>query len=259
MKGIYLFSLAAALLATAPSLALAADGQTTLSLGADYTKGNYGKSESTEILNVPVTAKYETGRWVYKLVVPYIRITGPGNVLGGGAERVTLPGEAVGRRTESGLGDIVASVAYGVLSGPDAPLYLDLTGKVKFGTADEEKGLGTGKNDYSLQLDAYQAYGRVTPFATLGYRRYGDPDGFDLINVYYGSLGLSYRVSQSTSAGLAYDARNRIVEGGARVREAMAFVSYKFSTTWKLQLYAIKGYADASPDKGGGAVLAYSY
>ena len=250
-------ALAAALLTAAPSISLAADRLTTLSLGADYTKGNYGQSESTEILNVPITAKYETGRWVYKLVLPYIRITGPGNVVG--ADRVTLPGQAAGQRTESGLGDVIGSVAYGVLSGADVPVFLDLTGKIKFGTADENRGLGTGKTDYSLQLDAYQAYGRFTPFATLGYRWYGDPEGFDLINVYYGSLGLSYRISPSTSAGLAYDARNRIVEGGARVREATGFVSYKFSPAWKLQLYAIKGYADASPDKGGGAVLAYSF
>jgi outer membrane scaffolding protein for murein synthesis (MipA/OmpV family) len=248
----------AAVLATATrSAALAADGVATLSVGADYTKGNYGQSESTEILSVPVTAKYEAGRWVYKLMVPYIRITGPGNVVGG--DRVVLPGEAAGRRTESGLGDVVASAAYGVLSGREVPFQLDLTGKVKFGTADEARGLGTGKNDYALQLDAYQAYGRLTPFATLGYRWYGDPEGFDLIDVYYGSLGLSYRISPSASAGLAYDARNRIVEGGARVRELTAFVSCKFSRDWKLQLYAIKGYADASPDRGAGAVLAYSF
>ena len=33
------------------------------------------------------------------------------------------------------------------------PLLIDLTGKVKFGTADENKGLGTGENDYAVQAD----------------------------------------------------------------------------------------------------------
>jgi hypothetical protein len=31
------------------------------------------------------------------------------------------------------------------------------------------------------------------------------------------------------------------------------------SRDWKLQLYAIKGFADASPDHGAGAMLAYGF
>ena len=39
---------------------------------------------------------------------------------------------------------------------------MDLTGKVKFGTADDTKGLGTGKNDYAcVQLDGFWT---VSPF-----------------------------------------------------------------------------------------------
>src|SRR3954471_11221414 len=87
----------------------------TLGTGLDYTTGKYGASEKTEILYVPFYARYETGPWIFRLTVPYIRITGPGNVIGGGEDRVTVPGRDVGRRTESGLGDIVGSVFYNVL------------------------------------------------------------------------------------------------------------------------------------------------
>src|SRR5258705_1572146 len=79
-----------------------ADGVFTLGTGFDYTTGKYGTSEKTEILYVPLSGKYETGPWTFRAVVPYIRITGPGNVVGAGADRVTLPGASTTRRTESG-------------------------------------------------------------------------------------------------------------------------------------------------------------
>src|SRR5438067_2246733 len=162
------------LTALAAPAAVLAEGL-TLGTGFDYTSGKYGTSEKTDILYVPFYGRYETGRGVFRLTVPYIRITGPGNVLGAGADRVTLPGPTGARRTESGLGDVVGSAFYNVLSERNGPLGLDLGAKVKFGTADETKGLGTGKNDYSLQADFFKPLGATTVFGSLGHRWYGDP------------------------------------------------------------------------------------
>jgi hypothetical protein len=238
----------------------AEDGLLTFSTGADYTTGKYGQSERTDVLFVPFIGRYETGRWIYKVTVPYIRITGPGNVVGSGEDRVTLGGGGTAaRRTESGLGDVTAGAFYNVLSEGNAPVSLDLGAKIKLGTADKNKGLGTGKTDYAVQADVFKALGQLLPFATLGYRWYGDPEGVDLRNVFYGSVGASYRVSQPMSAGLAYDFRPAITATGGRVSELIAFMSYKLSPEWKMQLYAVKGYATASPDFGAGAVLGYSF
>src|SRR3954469_13903655 len=184
-------ALAAALLAATTQSALGADGLTTLSTGLDYTTGKYGASESTDILYIPFTGKYEIGPWTAKLVVPWIRITGPGNVVGAPGDTVVLGGASTGRRTESGLGDVVASAFYNVLNERSAPFGLDLGGKVKLGTADENRGLGTGKNDFSVQADAFKPMGALTPFASFGYRWYGDPSGVDFKNVFYYSLGTS--------------------------------------------------------------------
>src|SRR5437763_13386023 len=71
--------------------------------GFDYTSGKYGGSQSTDTLYIPFYARYETGPLVLRLTVPYVTITGPGNVIGAGADRVVVPGRDVGRRTESGL------------------------------------------------------------------------------------------------------------------------------------------------------------
>src|SRR4051812_435575 len=92
-------ALATALLAAAIQPALGAEGLTTLSVGADYTTGKYGASDSTDILYIPFTGKYEVGPWTAKLVVPWIRITGPGNVVGAPGDTVVVAGESAGRRT----------------------------------------------------------------------------------------------------------------------------------------------------------------
>src|SRR5438552_7503473 len=71
-------------LVTTNSIAFAADALTTLSVGADSSTGKYGQDQSTHIFFMPITGKYEAGPWTLKLLVPYIRITGPGNVIGPG-------------------------------------------------------------------------------------------------------------------------------------------------------------------------------
>ena len=101
--------------------------------------------------------------------------------------------------------------------------------------------------------------GTFTPFATLGYRHYGDPPDIDFRNVLYGSLGSTYRLSAQTSFGAAYDFRERIVEGGARLSEVSAFLSHRVRSDLRVQLYAVFGFADASPDAVAGLTASYSF
>ena len=231
----------------------------TLGTGFDYTSGKYTGSEETRILYVPFTAKYETGAWALRATVPYIRIDGPGNVVGAGTDRVTLSGASAGRRSESGLGDIVLGAFYSVLSEQRAAVGLDVGAKLKLGTADEKKGLGTGKEDWSVQADLFKPLGALTLFGSLGYRWYGDPAGVDLDNVLYWALGGAYRLSADASAGLAYDYRPAITRGGGEISEITGFVTKRLSREWKLQPYLVLGFGKASPDWGAGAQVAYSY
>ena len=250
----------AVVLASAPcGITLAAEGVLTVGAGAEYSSGKYGGTEKTQIFYLPVTAKYETGPWAFKAVVPYIRVTGPGNVVGAGADRVTLPGAPAARRTDSGLGDVVASVFNNLVDERQARFGVDVGAKVKLGTADEAKGLGTGETDYAVQADFYMPLGALTAFGTLGYRWYGDPPGVDLKDVFYGAIGASYRVSGETSVGLAYDLRPRITTTGARISEATAFISQRLSREWRAQFYSVLGFSDGSPDFGLGATLNYRF
>jgi len=238
-----------------------AEGKMSVSLGADYSSGNYGGTQATEVWYFPLTAKYESDAWALRLTAPYLRITGPGNVLGTPGQIIVIPGAAVVRRTEAGMGDVVAGATWKAHFDPGAAYGIDLTGKIKFATADETRGLGTGKNDYALQADMFKSFSHspASVFATLGYRALGEPAGVNLNNIWFGSLGCGYRFSATASAGAALDLRQASSAAGAPARELSAFVSYKLLPESKIQLYVLKGTTRSSPDWGGGMVYSKGF
>lgn len=228
----------------------------SLLTGVDYSSGDYGASEETRILYVPLTLKLERERYIFRLTVPYLRIDAPvgGEVIAVGPDGQPIRAATGRRETNTGPGDVVAAGTYNVAI-TEAGAFFDVTGKIKLATADETKGLGTGENDYSLQLDWAQAFERLTPFATGGYRVYGDPPGIDFDNVFFGSLGGSYAFTADTSGGVVYDFRESLTPGSDPVRELTAFVTRATGDRTKLQAYVLTGFSDSSPDWGAGTVV----
>lgn len=237
-----------------------AEGYLTLTSGVDYSSGKYGQSQSTDITYVPLVAKYETDTTTLKLTVPWLQITGPGEVVGVDAALVKNDSNRK-ITTESGLGDVVFSATRTVANfGEVRPLILDVTGKVKFATASKSKGLGTGKNDYTVELDAYKPLDNpITLFGGLGYKKMGDPEDVNLNNVWFASAGFSYKINPSTSAGVMGDYRQETLNTSYPMREVTAFVTHKFNAQYKLQSYLTHGYSDVSADWGGGLMLGYIF
>jgi hypothetical protein len=231
-------------------------GELSLSAGIDYSTGKYGQTTSTDILSVPVTAKLEKNDWTLKLTVPWLEVTGPANVVEGvGAVR----GRANARQTRSGLGDIVASVGRTVWDNPASGTAVDITGKIKFGTASAADGLGTGENDYSLAVEPSQRFGAVTAFGSLGYKLVGSPAGADLGDVVFGSLGGAVDVARDTPAGLEFSFQEPTSGTAESQADVTAFVSHRLGDQSKSQLYLVRGLADGSPDWGGGATVSYKF
>lgn len=226
--------------------ALADDSRFSLGGGFDYSSGKYGGTTSTDILYIPVIAKYETESLTLKLTVPYIRVTSLGNVIRGmgAVSRST----STRTTTQSGLGDVIATAAYVVYDA--SSLLLDVAGNVKFGTASANKGLGTGENDYSAQLDAYYTVETTTLFATAGHKIVGAPEGITVNNINYGTLGIRQKLNEKHAVGLMLDAAQSPTELAPGTRELTAFFSNKISNERKLQASVMKGLSDASPDWG---------
>ncbi|MGJ7518528.1 hypothetical protein ACSFE6_29835 [Pseudomonas baetica] len=225
----------------------------TTAIGLDYSSGDYGTGTTSEIWYVPIAGKYETGPMTYKVTIPWLRITNPEV----GPNGDPLPGGC--RDVESGLGDTVASAGYALLDGSEEGVLLDLIGKVKFPTADEDQCLGTGETDYTAQVDITKAFGRVTAFGTLGWKKFGDPPDSDFDDPFFISLGFAIPVAARTTAGTSYDWRQKVVSTGSQIQEFTLFLTHKLSQEWKIQLYAVKGFTDASPDAEGGLVLYHMF
>ena len=255
MKNAILATSLIALFATAPIQTAFAEesGKISLETGMDYNTGKYGGTQSTNILYVPVTGKYQDKSWTLKLTVPYLQISGPRNVING----VGVIGTATNTRTtRSGLGDVIAAATHNVYNEGSSGFMVNLTGKVKFGTANSAQGLGTGKNDYSFQSELFQLTGNLTEFGTFGYKVYGTPAGYTLNNIFYGSLGGSYKFDQETNGGILLNLSEKASPTGSSHIEAIFFASHKLEKNWKAQGYVLKGFTNSVPSWGAGVTVA---
>ena len=244
--------------------ALAADsGELSLGVGFNYSSGEYGTSTTTEILSIPIIARYDHGPWIFKLTIPYLSISGGTSVVPGiGRVSSSNPkrrGDGASEATATGLGDIVASATYTTFYNSATTFGVDVTGRVKLGTADRDQGLGTGANDYSMQVDLYKTYDRVTYFGGIGYTELGSSPYIQLNSVLNATAGASYKLDERNSAGLSVDTRERASPSGSPQRELTAFWTQKIDSTWKMQAYVLKGFANGSPDWGVGASVAHAF
>ena len=226
------------------------------STGFDFSSGTFGATKHTEILYIPVTLQAAKGPWTLKAVVPWLRVSGPARLLDGAAEGSTTFRTSGGA---AGVGDIGLSVMYSLESLYNYGLYIDFTAKAKAPTASFAKGLGTGAWDGAFQVDIAKAWGGFMPFATLGYRVTGQPKGFALRDVIFGTLGLQYSWHEHLATGVFYDMRRAAIKSAAAPQEGTAYVNYRFNDDWAVNAYAVAGFSTNSPSAGGGLVFSYRW
>ncbi len=244
-------------------------GQFSVTIGAEYSSGNYGGSADTDIWYFPLNFRYERDRWLFRVEVPYLIVQGPSDVLivGGGGMGGHGPGPGGGMtvtgvtstsRTDSGIGDIVGAVSYRLQRAAASRPAIDLTGLVYFGTADVAKNLGTGENGYAAQLGVAQDAGVATVFGTLGYRVSGDPPGIDYNDVFYGTLGIEHAFARNI-VGVAFDLQQAYLSGGDAFATFTGYLVTRPNTSTKLTTYLLLGLSDAAPDWGVGVTYGWYY
>jgi hypothetical protein len=236
-----------------------------VSVGAEYTRGDYGGATDTKIWTLPLTLRYFTESWYARLTIPYLIVEGSRNVVGSG-------GRAMGGRkasgmtttvisasgTDSGMGDVTAAAGYRLLAQAEYRPALDLTGKIFFGTADEAKGLGTGENDYAAQIDLTHDFDDWVFSAGAGYLVAGDPQGANFKDVVYGRVDAGVRFDQLT-LGAAIDAQQATIQGNDNPASFTVYVTGRQGERQYLTGYLLRGLSDASPDWGAGISLTWGY
>lgn len=234
----------------------AADGELSAGAGIDYSKGDYGTGSETKILSIPFMARYDNDPWKLKATVPYLRVTGQGDVIPG----IGRNGRGQrGETTESGIGDTVLAATYGALYEPQSKFGLDLTAKLKLPTGDENRGLGTGSVDETLQAELYKSLDRLTVFGTFGYTFFGHSDVVELKNAAHAEVGAITRINATDSVGASLYGRQAVVEGGEPQRELTVFWNRRVTKAQRFQAYFLLGLADGSPDVGIGASALFSF
>ncbi len=227
------------------------DPRFTISAGAEYTTGTYGGETDIEDFYVPLKATVDFKRLSFRLTLPYLSVRAPeGTVITGpGGEPIPGTGEIV---TNSGIGDVIASVTVlDVIRNRRLGFAMDLTGKVKFGTADVDKGLGTGENDFTVQADFLKFADRVTWIGSIGYKFRGQPPGAVLDDAFLASAGGIYKLTRDMRTGMFFDYRESSI-GADPAQELSVFLSNRLGSDWRIQVFAFKGFTDSSADWGGG-------
>ncbi len=231
-------------------------GDYTFTAGAEYTKGKYGASIDTTMFQIPFKLGYNTDQYAWSVTVPYIQISGSEDVIFSSTTRSPMLSTTTTsnvKQTDSGLGDITLSGTYQLQAETKANLWIAVTGKIKLGTADEKKRLGTGENDYGVQLEL----AKKAMHGYLGYKIIGDSATINYNDVTYGAVGITIPVSKNWKTVTEYYTEQASVSGVNNIQELSLTMSKALKDKKRFSMYIIKGLTDSSPDWGVGVTLSY--
>lgn len=216
-------------------------------LSFSYLTGDYGQDGDTDIIYTAATIKRYLDKGDITLTVPYVDISSDGvTFIDGSAESVGTGGGG------SGLGDTILKGRYYAIEQDGWLPFVDLVGSVKFPTADEDKGLGTGEFDFTflvemarrLRNDAWLVLGE------FGYTFVGEPEDYDVQNRWLYSVGLAYELDPKITVSGYLDGRTAIVEGNDDPLSILLAGEYKYRPDFRIDTLLEVGLNDGAPDFG---------
>ena len=230
----------------------------TFSANYDYTRGTYGTG-----LNLPSTTLSAglvwdiNQNWSLDLDLPYLRQTAPVVTQGQVVRVVRIGGKLVPVKgfesvttleQVTGQGDATATLTRSFDSG-SGPVW-SAGARIKVATASAASGLGTGKNDLSIQGGVIDDFGPLTLTGTVGVTVVGRVPGLDLRNTAYLDLDASYKLSERWSAGASLSTSQAPVAGSAAPLSVSTSANYKFRPGSYATLSLVRGLSDGSPAWG---------
>lgn len=203
--------------------------------------------------DIPIAFSFETDNYVLEISIPYITRTAPSGKVAKSHHHESKKSDsttvAAPILTTSGLGDITTSLTYNLMNEEDSLLSLSAKGEIKLGTADVAVGLGTGVNDYFGELDASKSFGDLNINAGLGYAILGSPGEIEINdvkksiyfnNIFFGSLGADYQLTDSLNVGMEIDAGQATETGGSEQRDLSLSISYQLTEQQSVDFHAVR-------------------
>jgi hypothetical protein len=198
------------------------------------SQGDFGTSIDDTWTSLNFSAGITTINYDVEVTVPYVNR----DISGGGFDS-----------SESGIGDVVARGGYRLFSNESNDVSLYGSAAVKFPTADEDKGLGTGETDYGAYLTLSKYWTMTVLSVYSGYRVNGDPPGLDLNNVLSYGVGVS-RFFTDNSVYVSLEGRQAIVDGADDPAELIGGMYHRLGQKYFLRGEVSAGLTDGSPDYG---------
>ena len=227
-----------------------------LSSGAFYSTGDYGGDTRTNSLSVPFGARLQSGPFRLSATLPYLRISGSRNIIGGGDDGpiVDDPTPLTERDVRKGIGDLSLRARYRIAPKSWDGLELDLLSRVKVPTGSRRKGLSTGEVDYAIGGELSYSRGRVQPFAEIQYRINGDRPDRDYRNTFASSIGASTRAGRG-SANFSYDYSGSRIRGRSGAHSLSGGLSFPVARRLTLGTFGSVGLSRRAEDFSIGTVL----
>ncbi len=275
LKSLFTTLLATQLLVANLGYAQSTSQRVVLTAGYQITQGSYNQNTNTTIQYIPISALYIKDKWQYELTIPYLIITGNGNIIPGTTGSMFTGGANNGGFgmnngpmnnnqtsntivTNAGIGDVYARVAYSLGKNVNAKLHYELEINSKLGTADTKKSLGTGQNDYAIQLNS-RYISSILSYVNIGYKVIGDSPTVNYNNVIYGSTGFNFNVGNTKRLGFAFDYQQTTLAGFDDFQQLSVSLSWVQDKKWSVSLAALAGLTNSSPDFGGSIYISNNY
>ncbi|WP_237560665.1 transporter [Geobacter anodireducens] len=250
-------------------------------LGVDFATGDYGSGTSTDFIAVPLIVDlYPTERLDLELIIPWVYQTNGDNAYGtvmpyrqgyargaatatgtrfqagaGGSSGSTAGGSA---GSASGLGDITLTAGYIIIpEGTVVPRVRPLI-YLKFPTADENKGLGTGKFDAGGGLALDKWLGDWRPFGEAVWIVQGSSDLYATKDYLSYEAGLGRQFTPSLYAAILGRGATAPAEDSDAPFEGRLKGVYAVGSM-ALEGYVAAGLSDASPDFAAGLTVFYDF
>lgn len=243
-----------------------ADGGFSSSLSHSHSRGQFGGSGEVTQDKTTLGLAWGSADYGLDLALPWLRQSNSYPVTSTQRRPMfNARGQVVGSRmvsrsssaaeTISGLGDASLGASRYVVLGDDDELLLELRAAVKLANGDADRGLGTGKTDYTLQggLTRYWDWGYAS--ASGGYTLIGKTDPDMQRNSAFASLGVYWQPTRALTLGLSGNYDQAVSRDKVDPASAGASVSYRFSRDWSASGYLRRGLSDGAADRDFGATL----
>lgn len=242
----------------------------SFSAGADYTQGDYGSGQDTDIIVVPLSASYGMARWRLGVTLPYLSVEGAPGVVPGSAGAIGAGGPlsavtnpllgptgpdgsslAAPAISEKGLGDVSIDLSVTPYAGDNGARFSVLAA-VRLPTGDEARFLGAGDTVLSLAAGgALPLSETASVYGALGYSN-AVQSGEDGV---FANAGLEGRIGSALLIGVSADWSQARIANAPERTQLTLYSAIDLNENARLAGYVLAGLSESAPDAGVGVRL----